>query len=222
MVGAASLSVLLVSKSGLGLHEIKSFLYGELILTTKTDFVAMCAALVPALIGLIVFLWPMLYSFLDREAATVLGVKPARWELLFFIVLGVVVAAASKVAGALLIFCYLLAPAMAALLLSRRLSLVLLLACLLGITETLIGLVVSFAADLPTNQTICMVACVFLLLALPAAGLAGIWPAIRMDAAMRADAGQEILAGEHRNQPAQGAATGKQSDSCSEGTSAGD
>jgi len=170
-VAAASLSVLLVSKSGLGLHEIKSLLYGELILTTKADFVVMCAVLIPALLCLFIFLRPTLYTFLDRESATVLGVKPARWELLFFLVLGIVVAAASKVAGALLVFCYLIAPAMAALLLSRRLAFVLLIACLLGIIETLLGLAVSFAADIPTNQTICLVACVFLLLALPIAGL---------------------------------------------------
>ena len=60
---------------------------------------------------------------------------------------------------------------MAALMLSRRLAFVLMTACLLGIIETLLGLAVSFAADIPTNQTICLVACVFLLLALPIAGL---------------------------------------------------
>jgi manganese/iron transport system permease protein len=164
-IAASSLSVLLVSRSGFGLHEIKALLYGDLILTTPEDFRIVCAVLLPAMVYLLLFIRPTLYSFLDREAATVLGVKPGRWEFLFFVMLGLVVAAASKVAGALLVFCYLIAPPAIALLLAKRLWLVLTIACSAGVLATLTGIGLSFAADLPTNQTICMVACSFLLLA---------------------------------------------------------
>lgn len=163
-VTASSLSVLLVSRSGLGLHEVKALLYGDLILASKADFIMLCALLLPALACLLLFLRPMLYAFLDREAATVLGVKPLRWELLFFLLLGLVVAAASKAAGALLVFCYLIVPATMALLLTRQLKRVLILAALVSILITLLGLSVSFVADLPTNQTICVVACSLFLL----------------------------------------------------------
>lgn len=166
-VAASSLSVVLVSRSGLGLHEVKSLLYGDLILTSHTDFLALCAILLPVAAGLLGLLRPLLYAFLDREAATVLGVKPARWELLFFLLLGMVVAAASKVAGALLVFCYLIVPATIALLLSRRLSQVLLLAAAFAALHTLLGLAISFVGDLPTNQTICITACGLLVLTLP-------------------------------------------------------
>ncbi len=163
-VAASSLSVLLVSRSGLGLHEVRALLYGDLILASKTDFIMMCALLIPALGCLLLFLRPMLYAFLDREAATVLGVKPTRWELLFFLLLGLVVAAASKAAGALLVFCYLIVPATIALLLTRQLKRVLILAAVVSILITILGLSASFVADLPTNQTICVVACSLLLL----------------------------------------------------------
>ena len=163
-VAASSSSILLVSRSGLGLHEVRSLLYGDLILASKTDFIVMCAILVPTLGCLLLFLRPMLYTFLDREAATVLGIKPSRWELLFFLLLGLVVAAASKAAGALLVFCYLIVPSTIALLLSRQLKRVLVLAALVSLLTTVAGLGVSFVADLPTNQTICMTACFLLLL----------------------------------------------------------
>lgn len=163
-VAASSLSVLLVSRSGLGLHEVRALLYGDLILASKTDFIVMCALLIPTLGCLLLFLRPMLYAFLDREAATVLGVKPARWDLLFFLLLGLVVAAASKVAGALLVFCYLIVPSTIALLLAQRLKRVLALAALVSVLITILGLSVSFAADLPTNQTICVTACLLLTL----------------------------------------------------------
>ncbi len=163
-VAASSLSVLLVSRSGLGLHEVKALLYGDLILASRTDFLMMTALLLPALCGLLLFLRPILYSFLDREAAMVLGVKPARWELLFFVLLGVIVATVSKVAGALLVFCYLVVPPAMALLLSRRLAMVMTLAAVISVLITIIGLSVSFVGDLPTNQTICVVACSALLI----------------------------------------------------------
>lgn len=166
-VAASSLSVLVVSRSGLGLHEVKALLYGDLILTSRGDALVLGAILLPAAAILLGLLRPMLYAFLDREAATVLRVRPARWELLFFLLLGVVVAAASKAAGALLVFCYLVVPASTALLLSRRMGPVLGLAVLFATAATAIGLGVSFAADLPTNQTICVAACALLALAAP-------------------------------------------------------
>ena len=165
-VAAACLSVLLVAGSGMGLAEVKALLYGDLILASRGDLLLLGAILVPAIVVLLAFLRPMLYAFLDREAATVLRVRPARLELLFFLLLGLVVATASKTAGSLLVFCYLIVPPAAALLLTKRLGLVLVLAAALAALATLLGIAVSFLADWPTNPTICAAACALLLPAL--------------------------------------------------------
>lgn len=164
---ASSLSVLLVSQSGFGLQEIKALLYGDLILTSHADLCIIGAVFLPALFCFLLFIRPTLYTFLDREAAYVLGVKPVLWEMLFFMVLGVTIAAASKITGTLLVFCYLIVPPTFALLLSRRLWLVMILAVMAAMAATVIGLYASFTADLPTNQTICVAACAILTLALP-------------------------------------------------------
>ncbi len=156
---ASSLSVLLVASSGFGLHEVQSLLYGDLILTSRADLAIILVTLVPVLIYLLVFIRPSLYTFLDREAARVMGVRVMIWELLFFFSLGVAVSAASKVAGALLVFCYLVVTPSAALLLSKRLWLVMLSAVLVSVAATMIGMVWSFRSDLPTNQAVAAVAC---------------------------------------------------------------
>ncbi len=156
---ASSLSVLLVARSGFGLHEVQSLLYGDLILTSRADLAVILVTLVPVLIYLLVFIRPSLYTFLDREAARVMGVRVMIWELLFFFSLGVAVSAASKVAGALLVFCYLVVTPSAALLLSKRLWLVMLSAVLVSVAATMIGMVWSFRSDLPTNQAVAAVAC---------------------------------------------------------------
>jgi len=98
---ASSLSVLLVSQSGFGLQEIKALLYGDLILTSHADLCIIGAVFLPALLYFLLFIRPTLYTFLDREAAYVLGVQPALWEMLFFMVLGVTIAAASKIFNSL-------------------------------------------------------------------------------------------------------------------------
>jgi zinc transport system permease protein len=166
-VSASSLSVLLVSGSGHGLQEIKALLYGDLILTTPTDFRVVCGILIPALAGLLLFIRPVLYSFLDRESAAVLSIRPGRWEWGFFLVLGLVVAAASKIAGTLLVFCCLIAPATVALILANRLKHVMIVAVITAVASTLAGLCISFKADLPTNQTICVTMCALPALAAP-------------------------------------------------------
>lgn len=156
---ASSLSVLLVARSGFGLHEVQSLLYGDLILTSRADLAVILVTLVPVLVYLLVFIRPSLYTFLDREAARVIGVRVMIWELLFFFSLGVAVSAASKVAGALLVFCYLVVTPSAALLLSKRLWLVMLSAVLVSVAATMIGMVWSFRSDLPTNQAVAATAC---------------------------------------------------------------
>jgi len=168
---ASGLSILLVEKSEFGLQEVKALLYGDLILTSSKDLMVVLAALLPALAYVLVFLRPTLYTFLDREAAKTLGVRVSVWELLFFLALGLAVAAASKVAGSLLVFCYLVVAPSAALILSRRLGVVLLAAVLIALAATAVGLGLSFTHDLPTNQTVAVVTCALFVLALLGSGI---------------------------------------------------
>jgi ABC-type Mn2+/Zn2+ transport system permease subunit len=153
-VASSALAVLVVAGSGFGLHEVKTLLYGDLILTSPSDLALMAAVLLPVLAALLLFLRPILYTFLDREAAQVLGIRVLAWELVFFCCLGLAVSASSQAAGALLVFCYLVAPPSAGLLLSRRLGVVMLLSALTAALGTLGGLTLSLAADLPANQTV--------------------------------------------------------------------
>jgi len=162
---ASAMSILIVSKSGFGLRQIKALLYGDLILTSRADLVVILASLLPVGAYLLLFIRPTLYTFLDREASKTLGVRVAMWDLLYFFALGLTVSAASKVAGALLVFCYLVVAPATALLLSHRLIVVMLIASIAAVVATIGGLYVSFDQDLPTNQTICAIACAVLLVA---------------------------------------------------------
>ena len=156
---ASSASVLLVAQSGFGLEEIKAMLYGDLIVSGSRDRWVLLFTGIPALAVLLLFLRPVLYAFLDREGAQVMGVRCWFWEGLFFFLLGLVVSGASKSGGALLVFCLLVVVPAAALLLARRLWVAIGLAVALGVTTTWAGLLTAYRADLPANPTIIGLAC---------------------------------------------------------------
>ena len=163
---AAAGSILLVSHSGFGMMEVKALLYGDLILADAADFHVLLGVLTPILLFFLLFRRPLLNTFLDREAMLVLGGHPGWWEALYFLALGLAVSAASKIAGPLLVFAYLLLPAATALSLSKQFTFVLLLTAATALLATLLGIGISFHFDLPTNQTICVTAAGLLLLAL--------------------------------------------------------
>lgn len=159
---AFALSILLVAKSGFGLEEVKSLLYGDLILTSLEDVWVLLAVLIPACFLLYFFHRPITYTFLDREEAKVLGIKVVFWELLFYYLLGTVISIASKLAGMLLVFCFLVIPTTTALLLSSRLKTVVWLAVIFSTLATLLGFYFSILWDLPVNPAIAVVSSLFL------------------------------------------------------------
>ena len=159
---ASALGILFVSSSGFGLEEVKALLYGNLILATPRDLDILLLGLVPIALVFLLFLRPIVYTLVDREEARVLGLNVLLWELLFFYVLGIVIAGSSKLGGMLLVFCYLVVPPMTALLITNRLVLAAIVSTALAVGSTVLGLYVSFAYDLPTNQVIAVISCALL------------------------------------------------------------
>ena len=159
----SSASVLLVAQSGFGLEEIKAMLYGDLIVSSPRDRWVLLLTGVPSLAFLLLFIRPVLYSFLDREAAYVMGIRCWFWEGLFFFLLGLVVSGASKSGGALLVFCLLVVVPATALLLARRLWSVIAISVALGVLTTWAGLLTAYSADLPSNPTIIGISCLMLM-----------------------------------------------------------
>ena len=163
-VFASALSVLLVSRSGMGLLEVKALLYGDLLLASAHDFMQIALIHIPLLACLLLFLRSLLFSFMDNAGARVAGIPVRVLELAFFVALGMLISSAAKTAGSLLVFCYLVVPPATGLLLSRRLGAVMLLSILCGISSTLIGLTASYHWDLAGNQCIIIAACSLLVL----------------------------------------------------------
>ncbi|MFZ5950138.1 MAG: metal ABC transporter permease [Candidatus Rifleibacteriota bacterium] len=163
---ASGMSILIVARSGFGLEKVKALLYGNLLFASNNDLTLMAAVMIPALLTVFIFFRPLLYTFLDRESAQTLGIRVIRFELMFFVFLGLIVASSSKIAGVMLVFCYLVIPAAAALLLSRRMTPVLILSAAISVLATWLGIMTSYSADLPPNQLVAVISCAFLFIAM--------------------------------------------------------
>ena len=163
-VFASALGVLLVSRSGIGLLELKALLYGDLLLTSQGDFLRILAVHIPLFCALLLCLRPLLFSFLDSNGARIAGFPVRIMELGFFIALGLLISSAARTAGSLLVFCYLSVPPATGLLMSRRLGMVMLIAACSGIVATIAGLTASYQWDLAGNQCVIVAACILFVL----------------------------------------------------------
>lgn len=151
---AAAATVLLVDKAPHGAEHIKYLLVGNILWVTWSTIAQLFAVIL--VVALFHFLFRrnfFLVSF-DSEQARREGVSVALWDLLFYLSLAWVVTTSVQTAGVLLIFSFLIVPAVCGLLLSNRLRIGLLLGWLVGAAVSLAGIVLSYGWDLPTGAAI--------------------------------------------------------------------
>lgn len=153
--GAIGLTLLVLSKvQNQGQHEL-DMLRGNIIGVPQQEIGEL--VITAAVIGLIqgLFFKEFVLVAFDPEVARTLGYRASRWELLWYLTLGVMIAVSIHVAGTVLVFAFLVMPAVSALMLSRRLGVVLLLAVLFGVIATLTGVLLSVSPlDIPTSYAI--------------------------------------------------------------------
>jgi zinc/manganese transport system permease protein len=90
----------------------------------------------------------------DQESARSKGISVPLWDFLFYMSLAWVVTSSVHVAGVLLIFSFLIVPAVCGLLLSRNFRPGLLAGWSVGIGVSLVGSAVSYWWDFPTGAAI--------------------------------------------------------------------
>ena len=76
------------------------------------------------------------------------------WDFLFYASFGVVVTSSVRIAGVLLVFSYLIVPALAGIILGARVGTRLLIGWAFGTAVSILAMVASAALDLPTGATV--------------------------------------------------------------------
>ena len=153
-VVAAAAAVLLLSRAAEGDEEIKNMLVGNILLVSPVD-VWKCFGLFLC-VGIAHFVLRrsfLLVSF-DRDAAYERGLRVRWWDFLFYALFGLVVTSFVRIAGVLLVFSYLIVPAVCGINLARSLGRRLLIGWLIALLGGVAGLFLSFQWDLPSGAAI--------------------------------------------------------------------
>lgn len=169
---AAAVGILLIAKAASGeAHDI--FLQGNVLGITRSDTLVLIAVAVPVLVVHAVFYKELLFVSFDRETARTLGYNVRRWDLLLYLTLGVVIASAMQFAGVMLVFNFLVLPAVTGLLLSQTMRGVFFWSVVSALAAAVAGFSLSIPFDLPSGPTISAASGAFVLLAWVGRRLAG-------------------------------------------------
>lgn len=161
---AAAVGILLIAKAAAGeAHDI--FLSGNILGITRADTYVLLAVSVPVLLIHAVFYKEFLFVSFDRETAGTLGYNVTFWNLLLYLTLGLVIAFAMQFAGVILVFNFLVLPAVTGLLVARSVGGMFVLAIGAGLLAALVGFSISVPLDLPSGPAIIAVSGVIVLVA---------------------------------------------------------
>ena len=160
---AAALGILLISKAATGeAHDI--FLQGNILGITRGDVWVLLAVSVPVLAIHLAFYKEFLFVSFDRETARTLGYNVTWWNLFLYFTLGVVIAFAMQFAGVMLVFNFLVLPAVTGLLVARSMGGIFVVALIAAVIAAFVGFSLSVPFDLPSGPAIIGVSGVLALL----------------------------------------------------------
>jgi zinc/manganese transport system permease protein len=151
---SAAAAVLLADRAPHGAEHIRTMLVGSL-LSVAPGHVAKVAVLYAA-VGVIH--WALRRPFLlistDPDAAYREGWRVRLWDFVFYATFGLVVTSSVRVAGVLLVFSYLIVPALAGIMLGGGIAARLLTGWAFGAAVSVLGISASAVLDLPTGATV--------------------------------------------------------------------
>jgi zinc/manganese transport system permease protein len=155
---AAAGTILVIDRAPHGAEHLKTMLVGNILTVGGKDLLKVAALCVT--IG--VFHWyarrPFLLISTDPAEAYRQGLSVRLWDFLFYASFGLVVTGSVRIVGILLVFSYLIVPALAGLTWGTRLGVRLVIGWSLGGVVSVVGMLGSALFDLPTGATI---GCVF-------------------------------------------------------------
>lgn len=161
---AAATGILLIAKAASGeAHDI--FLEGNILGITRSDTLELLFASAPVVVGQFLFQKELLFTSFDRETARTLGYRVVLWDLSFYLVLGFVISVAMQFAGVLLVFNFLVLPAVTGLLLARAMAGTFVISVIAAVLAAVGGFALSIPFDLPTGPTMIAVSGVLVILA---------------------------------------------------------
>ncbi len=155
---SSAATILFVAVNPKGDIEMAGLLRGELLTITDADLRVLGAVLVAVAALFFLFRRDLLLTSFDPEFARTLGRNPVRYDLLLYFLIGGGIALGVITAGPLVVFGFLVLPALAALRIAPGLGSAFAIAAGLSAASFLGGFALSYRADLPAGPVCVAVA----------------------------------------------------------------
>ncbi|CAI8015759.1 Manganese transport system membrane protein MntC [Geodia barretti] len=171
--GMFALGLVMLSRATSVNVNIEDLLLGQVLGVTQTDVYVSVALTALVLIGLYAFHRQLVYTTFDEVGASVVGIKTNLIEYVLLALLALVIVIGIQAAGIVLVMAMLVTPAATGYLLARRFVGVMIIGALVGAASAIVGLYLSFHADLPSGPSMALLATLMFTIA---AVFKGTWP----------------------------------------------
>jgi len=134
--------------------DLFNFLFGNILSISKTDVFSsvVCSVL---LMVVIIYYYNELFSItFDEESAKASGIKTGRINAMLVLMTGLTVVLAMRMVGILLVSALIVIPSVTAIQFGLGFRLTLLLSAVSGVLSVIMGVFISFHADMPSGATI--------------------------------------------------------------------
>ncbi|RJP40688.1 MAG: metal ABC transporter permease [Phycisphaerales bacterium] len=150
---STAVTLLILSKSAVETEQLKSMLEGELLFVTWPQVYK--TLVIYGGVGLIHWTFRRPFFAISRDHGRTMTASARRgWDFLFYMTFGLVVTSSVQIAGVLLVFSFLVAPAVCAMMFFDSATARLLTGWSLGMIATVFGLTASWTWDLPPAMSI--------------------------------------------------------------------
>src|SRR3972149_11010402 len=162
LAGAAS--ILFVSWNPYGQTEVLSMLKGEILSIPDIYLWSMFAIYGTVFICLLGFHRVFVLVSYDADMAVTMGKNVVLWDILLYLIIGIIISFGVMTVGPLVIFGFLLIPAIAARMITRGILPFCIVSSVIGTAASFIGFYISYRFDLPTGPTDIAILCILLVL----------------------------------------------------------
>ena len=138
--------------------NIEDLLLGQVLGVSQTDVYVSLGLAAAVLVGLYAFHRQLIYTTFDPVGAKVIGIKTGFVEYVLLALLALVIVIGIQAAGIVLVMAMLITPAATAYLLAKRFVQVMAIGALIGAISAVVGLYLSYYADMPSGPAMALVA----------------------------------------------------------------
>ena len=151
---SSALSILVLDRAPHGLEEMKAMLVGNILFVTWKDIFWLTILYIVIAVFCFIFHSKFMLISKDTSKAKEAGLSVRWWDFIFYVLFGLMVTKSVRLAGILLVFSYLIIPAVCSMLFASRLRDRLIIGWAIAFLTSLLGLFFSARFDLPTGASL--------------------------------------------------------------------